>query len=207
MPGRTTARSVFGVAAVLLVLTYVVAVLTVPGQWLDDQVFGWAQDLPPRTVREVLPTLARVVLPPVMLVLVGASMLVGCVRRRWPQVLAALAVVAISAPLARWLRWVLPRPDHGYSYVENTLPSTHVALVTAGVVAVLILWRHPGSWSLLALLPGALVVWISCIGSVVGYAHRPSDAVAAVLLVLTVSGGAVVVADLLGGRAPDTVPR
>ena len=71
------------VAAGLTALVYGGAVLTVPGQWLDDEVFGWAQDLPPRPMREVLPTLARSVLPPVVLMLLGVAVLVGCVRRRW----------------------------------------------------------------------------------------------------------------------------
>ena len=193
------------VCAGLADLVYCGAVLTVPGQWLDDEVFGWAQDLPPGALGETLPSLARSVLPPVMLMLLGAAVLMGCVRRRWSDVLVAVAVVVTSTPLARWLRLTLPRPDHGYSYAENTLPSTHVALVTACVVALLILGPRP--WSLPLLLGAALVVWLACIGNVVGYAHRPSDAVASVLLVVTVAAGVVTVADLLGRRPPDTLPR
>ena len=205
MRGGLNSIRVLLVSAGLAALVYGAAVLTVPGQWLDDEVFGWAQDLPPRAVAEVLPTAARTVLPPVMGVLVAGAVVAGCVRRRWADVLVAVAVIVVSTPLARWLRLTLFRPDHGYSYVENTLPSTHVALVTACVVALLILGPRP--WSLPLLLGASLVVWISCIGNVVGHAHRPSDAVASVLLVITVAAGVATVGDLLGRRAPDTLPR
>lgn len=205
MRGGVTLIRLLLVCAGLAVLVYCGAVLTVPGQWLDDEVFGCAQRLAPGPARDALPTVARTVLPPVSGAAAVAALVLGVLRRRWPQALAALAVVAISVPLARWLRLSLPRPDHGYSYVENTLPSTHVAWVTSCVVVVLLLWPRPPSLSLF--LGAALVVWISCIGNVVGYAHRPSDAVASVLLVLAVAAGVATVAGLLGRRAPDTLPR
>ena len=122
-------------------------------------------------------------------VLVAGAVVAGCVRRHWADVLVAVAVIVVSTPLARWLRLTLFRPDHGYSYVENTLPSTHVAWVTACVVAVLLLW--PGRRSPGLVLAGALVVWLACIGNVVGYAHRPSDAVASVVLVLVVTAASM----------------
>lgn len=185
-PGRLAAGCVVG-----LVLVYVTAVLTVPGQWLDDEVFGLAQDLPFAPLRPILPTLGRRVVPAVGLAVVAGVGVWALMARRWIQVGRAAAVVAVSVALARGLRVVLPRPDHGYSYDANTLPSTHVALVAACVVAVLIMWPTPRpSW--LALV-GIALVCVACVGNVFGYAHRPSDVVASVLLVAAVAGTALAV--------------
>lgn len=185
-PGRLAAGCVVG-----LVLVYVTAVLTVPGQWLDDEVFGLAQDLPFAPLRPILPTLGRRVVPAVGLAVVAGVGVWALMARRWMQFGRAVAVVVLGVALARGLRLVLPRPDHGYSYDANTLPSTHVALVAACVVAVLIMWpTHRPGW--LALV-GTALVWVACVGSVFGYAHRPSDVVASVLLVGAVAGAVLAV--------------
>lgn len=172
-------------AAVGLVVLYGATVLTVPGQWLDDQVFGLAQRVGVGPLGEWLPFVGRTALPrvaAVALVVVGA---VALLRRWWARVAMAATVVLVSVPASLWLRESLPRPDHGYSYVENTLPSTHVTLVAAAAVAILLMWasRRP-EW-----LPGALgiLVGLTCVGNVVGHAHRPSDVVASVLLVVVVA--------------------
>ena len=180
-PGRLAAGCVVG-----LVLVYVTAVLTVPGQWLDDEVFGLAQDLPFAPLRPTLPTLGRRIVPAAGLAVVAGVGVWALMARRWIQVGRAVVVVALSVTLARGLRVVLPRPAHGYSYDANTLPSTHVAVVAACAVAVLIMWppRRP-AWLGLA---GIALVWVACVGNVVGYAHRPSDVVASVLLVAAVAG-------------------
>lgn len=185
-PGRLAAGCVVG-----LVLVYVTAVLTVPGQWLDDEVFGLAQDLPFAPLRPILPTLGRRVVPAVGLVVVAGVGVWALMARRWMQVGRAVVVVVLGVAIARGLRVLLPRPDHGYSYDANTLPSTHVALVVACVVAVLIMWpTHRLGW--LALV-GTALVWVACVGSVFGYAHRPSDVVASVLLVGAVAGAVLAV--------------
>ena len=173
-------------AVVVLVGLYGVAVLTVPGQWLDDQVFGWFQRPPYGPVRDVLPIAARVVLPFAMLIalvlVAGWRLAVG----RWAVVAGALLVPLVSIPLARWLRVSLPRPDHGYSYVDNTMPSTHATVVVAAVVAVAMMWPSQRPAWLGWCLGG--VVAVACLGNVVGHAHRPSDVLASVLLVIAVAG-------------------
>lgn len=60
-PGRLAMGCVVG-----LVIVYATAVLTVPGQWLDDEVFGLAQGLPFAPLRPILPTLGRRVVPAVV---------------------------------------------------------------------------------------------------------------------------------------------
>ncbi|UUZ44048.2 phosphatase PAP2 family protein [Janibacter limosus] len=98
----------------------------------------------------------------------------------------ALLVPLVSIPLARWLRVSLPRPDHGYSYVDNTMPSTHATVVVAAVVAVAMMWPSQRPAWLGWCLGG--VVAMACPGNVVGHAHRPSDVLASVLLVIAVAG-------------------
>lgn len=97
------------------------------------------------------------------------------------------------------MRVSLPRPDHGYSYVDNTLPSTHAVIVVAAVAAILMLlpvarprWVDP--------LLG-VVVLMSCLGNVVGHAHRPSDVVASVLLVLAVASAVTALSGRWVGRS------
>lgn len=197
--GRTPGRLAV-VGAMALLAVYAIAVLTEPGQRLDDEVFGRVQHLTPAVLHEPLQVLARRVLPISAVVVAGILWWVGLWRRRWLDVLRASVVVIAAIVLSRWLRTVLPRPDHGYSYDVNTLPSTHATLVVAMTAAIWVLWpeRRP-EW-----LPVGLVaaVVLACQGNVVGYAHRPSDVLASVLLVVTVTG----VVDLIAGRWP-TTPR
>ena len=181
LDGRSTAA-----AAVVLVGLYGVAVLTVPGQWLDDQIFGWVQRPPYGPLRDVLPIAARVLLPFAMLIaLVLVAVWRLAVGRR-AVVAGALLVPLVSIPLARWLRVSLPRPDHGYSYVDNTMPSTHATVVVAAVVAVAMMWPSQRPAWLGWCLGG--VAAVACLGNVVGHAHRPSDVLASVLLVIAVAG-------------------
>lgn len=60
------ARGAVGEVLVLLVLllfVYVIAVLTVPGQWLDDEIFGLVQRLGVGPLAHWLPVASRVLLP------------------------------------------------------------------------------------------------------------------------------------------------
>lgn len=174
------------VAVVALIGVYGIAVLTEPGQHLDDEIFGWVQRLAVGPLRPGLPFAARRVLPFVMLcalVLVAGWRLA---RGSRASVAVALLVPMVSIPLARGLRLSLPRPDHGYSYVDNTMPSTHATVVVAAVVGIAMLWPEERPRWLMWFL-GAVTL-IACLGNVVGHAHRPSDVVASVLLVLVVAG-------------------
>lgn len=166
--------------AIGLAMTYVIAVLTLPGQWLDDEVFGLAQRLGVGPLGEWLPFLARRVLP---VLLAGAVIGAGAWSlwsARWHECFMALVIVVGSVAPAHLLRRVLPRPEYGYSYPFNTLPSTHVALVAALVVALAVLVVPRPVW-FDRVLVGCVV--LACIGNVVGHAHRPSDALASLFLV------------------------
>lgn len=178
------ARSAIGgvlVLLVLLLLVYVVAVLTVPGQWLDDEIFGLVQRLGVGPLAQWLPIVSRVLLPRLVVGCVILLALVALARRQWAGPAEALILLSGTVVTSRLLREWLPRPDHGYSYVENTLPSTHMTVVAAAAVAIVLLWpTSPPGW-LTPVLVGVLVV--AAVGNVVGHAHRPSDVLASLLLV------------------------
>ena len=166
---------------IALLAVYAVAVRTSAGQRWDVAAFGDVSPLhdvaagPASMLRDTAPLLLAVVA-----VALGAL----AVRRgRWRAALAgALASWAslVGATVMRDV--VLERPMlGGHGYVQNTLPSGHVAVVTALTLAVLLLWPGPTPprW---AVLGGAGVVVAVAGASVVTYAHRPSDVVAGCLV-------------------------
>ncbi|WP_434966158.1 phosphatase PAP2 family protein [Janibacter indicus] len=199
------ARLLAGCAAALTgACVYVVFAGTWWGQLVDDRVFGWAQRFAVGPLRQWLPVVCR---GPLVAVIAGVTVMIGLVavwRGRVRSVVCGTLIVAISVTAARFLREVLPRPDHGFSYDVNTLPSTHVAAVTSLVVASILMTSTPRprwlAWC------GALLVWLACVGNVVGYAHRPSDVVASVLLVASVTGAVLALAPLRGHGADTLSP-
>jgi membrane-associated phospholipid phosphatase len=116
-------------------------------------------------------------------VLVGA-MLIAALRRRW-SLAVQVAVLMIGANLTtRVLKtWVLYRPDLGVeaSY-GNTLPSGHTT-AAASISAALLLVVPPRVRPWAAVL-GAGYTTATGVSTLIGQWHRPSDVVAAVLVVL-----------------------
>jgi membrane-associated phospholipid phosphatase len=203
--GDRTARTLgVAVPVTALVVIYLVAVWTVPGQWLDDRLFGRAQGLAPGPLGELVPALARGALPAVLTAGVLVLWVTAVVRRWWREVVVATAAIVVTVALARFLREdVLARPALGpYGYPENTLPSTHVAGVTVLVLVVLLLWPWDIPWWLG--WAGVGVVAFAGLGNVIGHAHLPSDAVAGVLLAwaMTDLGVLVLRPDLTRRRGP-----
>ena len=169
--------------AIGAVSTYALGVLTEPGQRVDVLIFGWAQRLHLGLLGDALPYLARRVLPALMTLVAFGYGLRSLVQGHAGRAMACLALVAGSTSLCWTLReHALWRPHYGdqYSYVHNTFPSTHVALVVSLCAAVWLLARPPAR-SLSGVLVGVVV--LSLVGNVVGHAHRPSDAVGSLLIV------------------------
>lgn len=194
MSCRATPAATASACTLALVLLYAAAVLSQPGQKVDARLLGVAQQLAAGPLQEWVPRIGRGLLPVVMAVAVVVAGIGGLLRRDWPRLVEAALVVLVSVPLSPFIRDRLPRPDHGYGYGWNTLPSTHVAAVTALALALVILVRQRPRWLDRLLV---VVVAFGCIGSVVGHAHRPSDALAAVLLVGAVAGGVTALTRLL----------
>lgn len=104
-------------------------------------------------------------------------------RRRISHALGAVAIVGganVSTQLLK--REVLDRPDLGVGYaMQNSLPSGHTTVVLSLVVAALLVAPH--RLRLPVASAGALAVTITGASTVVADWHRPSDVLAALLVV------------------------
>jgi hypothetical protein len=173
------AASSFAVAGVL---TYLIFVWTAFGQFLDAAAF----DGNPAGGDSLAAILLRGLRTGVIIALASVALVAGVVaiiHRRWRATSIALLLVTSSVTLARLLRLILERPDLGdYAYHENTLPSGHVAAATSLVVAIGILL--PVNWRG-RILTALAVITVTAAGaaSFLTLAHRPSDVIAAILLV------------------------
>ena len=171
--------------AVGFVALYWWAVRTSAGQRQDILVFADAQAL-----NQALAPVAgalRPGLPTAIGLLVLVLGAISAYRRHWRPLAAAAVIVLVSVVLSETLKEdVLERPYLGdLGYTVNSFPSGHVTAATALVVATLLLW--PPALPRGAPWVAGGVVLAACVASVVGHAHRPSDALASVLLVGSVT--------------------
>jgi hypothetical protein len=107
-----------------------------------------------------------------------AVLTVAAVRRgAWRSVGAAILIVGVTAVATTFLRDdVLMRPRlKDEAFPENSLPSTHVSVACALVVASVILWPRRPWW---LINTACVVVLLAALGNVLGQAHRVSDVVA-----------------------------
>lgn len=117
-----------------------------------------------------------------------AAALVTCaviafVRRRWGLALVAAGVVAGANVTTQGLKhWVLDRPGFGFGPEFNTLPSGHTT-AAASVAAAVLLVVPPRARPWAAVLGGAYA-GATGVSTLIGQWHRPSDVVAALLVVL-----------------------
>jgi len=113
-----------------------------------------------------------------------AAMLIAVLRRRWELALQ-VAVLMIGANLTtRILKYeVFERPElGGHGQYGNTLPSGHTT-AAASVSAALLLVVPPRVRPWAALI-GAGYTTLTGVSTLIGQWHRPSDVVAAILVVL-----------------------
>ncbi|TNC51338.1 phosphatase PAP2 family protein [Mumia zhuanghuii] len=121
-----------------------------------------------------------------MLVLVAMAVL----RRRFAAALAAVIVVAGANVTTQVLkRGILDRPDHGYGWHVNSLPSGHTTAAISLVIAGLLV--APTALRGLVVLLGSAAVVLTGVSTVVAGWHRPSDVVAALAVGLLWGSGAV----------------
>lgn len=189
-------------AAAALMLVYGALVLTLPGQRADATLFGWAQWLGVGPLDPAIPFVGRRVLPAMGVVLVVWLGVTALRRGDVMPVVRAALVVLVATGISPLLRdHLLVRPDLGAGgYVANTFPSTHASLVLALVAAALILVGDPTPRLVQV---AAAVAAFTMVANVVGHAHRPSDALGSLLLVLTVWGLASGPRPLWGPRPGD----
>ncbi|PFG35201.1 PAP2 superfamily protein [Sanguibacter antarcticus] len=167
-------------AGTLAVWRYFVGSTT--GQALDQMAFDGAT-----YGRGTLWVVAEPVLDVVSIsfVVVGMTVAMGIalVRRRW-NLAAQVVVLVVGANLTTQVlkKFVLDRPDLGYDSWGNSLPSGHTT-VAASVSVALVLAVPRGARPLVALF-GATYTVATGISTLVGQWHRPSDVIAAMLVVL-----------------------
>lgn len=183
-----------GVAGVHVLLS-----TTVTGRLVDDAAFRGAEYGRSRLWQVAEPVLDVVSVPFVVVVAVSAVLL-ALLRRR--VVLAAqVAVLMVGANVTtQVLKRLLDRPDLGlHDRTVNSLPSGHTT-VAASTSAALVL-VVPRRWRGWAAVLGAVYTTATGVSTLVGRWHRPSDAVAAVLVVLAWTGLVVGLARGGAGRA------
>lgn len=180
---RALALTVALLAAVGVLLVWEVFVATRTGQVIEDYAYDGAL-----TGRTRLWTVAEPVLGVVSVsfVVLGTltAVLVALVRRRWMLAVQALVLVA-GANLTTQVvkKVVLDRPTFdSEAWWTNSLPSGHTTVAASVSVALLLtVPRLARPW---VALFGAAYTAATGISTLVGQWHRPSDVVAAVLVVL-----------------------
>lgn len=177
------AWSVAGVSAVGVGLLWRVFVDTVPGQQVERLAFDGAL-----FGRTHLWSTAHGVLDVVSIWFIALALAVAAavalVRRRWELAVQVGVLVAGANLTTRILKTiVLHRPDLGLGRTgDNTLPSGHTT-AAASVSAALLFVVPPRARPWVAVL-GAGYTAATGVSTLIGRWHRPSDAVAAALVVL-----------------------
>jgi membrane-associated phospholipid phosphatase len=119
----------------------------------------------------------------VLVVLAGIAL----ARRRPGAAVAGVALVLLTQVLTQGLKAVLPREGSA----ENSLPSGHVTVITALVIAAVL--ALPAALRIVVGLLGAVgVAGASVAVMAVGW-HRPSDVIAAFGVIAAVAGALLVV--------------
>jgi membrane-associated phospholipid phosphatase len=172
------------VAAVAFVGVYLFFVRTYAGQIVDERAFNGAVDQH-RLVR----TLSIFFLDAVPTIAIGGgivlSVIIGLVTRRPRQLLVALAAGAVACAIAELSKYVfLSRPETGATDAfNNSFPSGHATVAAAGAFAVFL--TATPRWRPLAAVVGGAFSVVTGILLLTSQWHRPSDVVAAFLLVAT----------------------
>ncbi|WP_343286937.1 phosphatase PAP2 family protein [Rhodococcus maanshanensis] len=175
LPGATIAA----MCAIALMVVHSVFVTTESGQLVDQQAMR-AANAAPDSWHEAGFALLGAVNAAFIAAAIGAIVLIGLIRRRPRSIVVALAVIAGANLTTQVVKMLLDRPYLGWG-AHNTLPSGHVTVITSLAVG-LAMVLTPGSRSAAAALTCAAA---AAAGSAVMICqwHRPSDVIAAVLVV------------------------
>jgi membrane-associated phospholipid phosphatase len=181
---RVVAAVLAAVAALGVHLSWQVFVASAAGQRVERLALEGAQHGRHRLWAIAEPVLDVVSVSFVVLGILTA-MAICLVRRRWVLAAQVAVLIAGSNATTQLLKYaVYDRPHLLSGWTgPNSLPSGHTTV--AGSVAVALLIAVPRAWRpMVALLGGA---WTAATGvsTLVGQWHRPSDVVAAVLVVAT----------------------
>jgi membrane-associated phospholipid phosphatase len=181
---RLTPTRYIGAAVLCLVAfvaLYLFFVRAETGQVIDQLAFNGAED---GTTGMALTQRLLDLIPSVM-VMVGAvlSIVVALVRRAWFALAIAVACAVAASVTTQLLKnVVLTRPDLGVDgYVSNSFPSGHTTVAAASALLVFLVASPHTRW--LAGTVGAAFAVAAGVSTLVSLWHRPSDVIAALLVV------------------------
>jgi hypothetical protein len=174
-------------AAAGVVGVYQACVRTPLGQTVDTLMMRGADVSHERVVQVLDRALNGTTLVSLVAVCVAAAA-IGVIRRRVDLALAAGLLVLGANASTRLFKNALPRPDLDGTSMPNSFPSGHTT-AAASVAFALILVLPFAIRGTVALI-GAAYVTIIAIATVWAEWHRPSDTVAALLVVLAWGAGA-----------------
>ncbi|MBE7698740.1 phosphatase PAP2 family protein [Oerskovia sp. Sa1BUA8] len=182
MGARVAASVTALVSAVLVWQVWRYFVATEQGQHLDQAALR-GSDYGRGTLWAVAEPVLDVVSVSFVVLGLGIAMGIALLRRRWGLAVQVAFVVVGSNITTQFLKKaVLDRPDLiGGWGVGNTLPSGHTT-VAASVAVALLLAVPRAARPAVAVLGGTYTV-ATGVSTLVGHWHRPSDVVAAVLVV------------------------
>jgi membrane-associated phospholipid phosphatase len=166
---------------------YAVFVRSRTGQLVDNAAYVGAKRGQGQLWDSAQQVLDLVSVPSIVLVIV-ASMLIAALRRRWMQAVQVAVLVAGANLTTEVLKTaVFVRPDLHVGYPNgNALPSGHTTVAASISAALLfVVPRRARPW---AAVLGAVYTVLTGVATMVKQWHRPSDVVAAVLVVLAWSG-------------------
>jgi len=181
---------------------YAVFVRTRTGQLVDQAAFLGAVRGQSRLWDSARQILDLVSVPFVAAVL-AASMLIAALRRRWLQAAQVALLVAganLTTQVLKTVVFTRPFLDVGSPH-GNALPSGHTTVAASSAAAVVFV--VPRRARPLAAVLGAVYTVLTGVATMVGQWHRPSDVVAAVMVVLAWSGLACA---LSAWGAPEVLP-
>lgn len=186
--GRVVGGLVLGaLGTVLTAASWLLLVDRSSGRRLDHGVMLAVEDAFSAGRSEILGLLHLVSVATVGLALL-AVVGIGLSRRRPGAAAAAVVLVLTSQVVTQGLKAVLPREGLG----ENSLPSGHVTVISALVVATLLVL--PAGLRAVAGAVGLVVIAGASVSVIAAGWHRPSDVLAAYGVIAAV-GGALLVVD------------
>ncbi|MFC5928372.1 phosphatase PAP2 family protein [Cryobacterium melibiosiphilum] len=168
--------------AVVFAALYVVFVRTITGQVADQLSYdgaenGWRSVTPfTRRLLDAVPMVSVVI----GLVLTG---IITLVRRNWATLIVALAAAGAATVSAQILKYViLDRPDLDViGYAGNSFPSGHTTVAAASALVVFLV-ASPRTRPIIA-AAGTSFAIAAGVATLANQWHRPSDVVAALLVV------------------------
>jgi len=178
--------AIFVVGAIVLASAFVgiayYFVTTRSGQLLDQRAFNGAE-FGQRSVAPVTLSLLDALPVTGVAVALAAAIVVTIVRRNWFVLFVAVSSAGLANLLTQLVKHVfLVRPDHDVSgYALNSLPSGHTALAASSVMVVFLVSSQRAR-PMIATFGGFYAVAVG-VSTLANQWHRPSDVVAALLLV------------------------